>query len=57
VLREGHLGSKVDDCGGVTAYFPGPGEPVSPYYKRLRFSADHGWDEFLRGYAAAVRGD
>jgi hypothetical protein len=57
VLREGHLGSKVQECGGVTVFLPVPGEPISQYYKHLRFAADHGWDEFLHGYAAAVRGE
>jgi hypothetical protein len=56
VLAEGHLGDKVDGCGGVTAYFPSPLEDVSQFYKDVRFAEDHGWDEFLDAYGTAVRG-
>lgn len=61
VIDEGHLGPSVEGCGGVTVYFPYPipGAPegnVSPFYKDLRF-ARSGWDEFLRHYARALRGD
>lgn len=56
VLAEGHLGPTVDECGGVTLYFPPPLSSVSPYYADLDF-ASRGWDEFLRGYQHAIRGD
>jgi hypothetical protein len=56
VLAEGHLGDKVDGCGGVTAYFPSPLEDVSQFYKDVRFAEDHSWDEFLGAYGTAVRG-
>ena len=56
VLGEGHLGDKVEGCGGVTAYFPSPLEDVSQFYKDVRFANDHGWDEFLGAYGTAVRG-
>ncbi len=61
VLREGHLGPSVESVGGVTVYFPvpvprGSNMGVSPFYKDLRF-AKKGWDEFLRGYARALRGE
>ncbi len=55
VVDEGHLGQKVEGCGGVTVYWPAPIEglapedSMSPYYKDLRF-AKKGWDEFLRSY-------
>jgi hypothetical protein len=60
VIDEGHLGDKVEGCGGVTVYWPtpmpgaGPDLGISPYYKDLRF-ARKGWDEFLRSYMRSVR--
>jgi hypothetical protein len=61
VLQEGHLGPTVEGVGGVTAYFPvpvprGSNMGISPFYKDLRF-AQKGWDEFLRSYAKALRGE
>jgi Clostripain family len=60
VVDEGHLGPTVEGCGGVTVYFPYPAYGseggVSPYYKDLRF-AKRGWDDFLRSYMRALRGD
>jgi hypothetical protein len=61
VLKEGHLGPTVEGVGGVTAYFPvpvprGSNQGISPFYKDLRF-AKKGWDEFLRSYAKALRGE
>jgi Clostripain family len=57
VLAEGHLGDQVQDCGGVTAYFPSPFQSMSRFYRDLRFAESHGWDEFVEEYASAVRGD
>lgn len=61
VLAEGHLGPSVEGVGGVTAYFPvpvprGSNMGISPFYKDLRF-AKRGWDDFLRSYARALRGE
>lgn len=61
VVDEAHLGPTVEGCAGVTVYFPAPqpgtgGAGISPYYKDLRF-AKRGWDEFMRSYARAMRGD
>jgi hypothetical protein len=57
VVAEGHLGPSVRDCGGVTLYFPPPLTKVSRFYKDLAFAEQRGWDEFLRAYQHAVRGD
>jgi hypothetical protein len=56
VLAEGHLGGRVDPCGGVTVYFPAPGESISKYYADLAFAKAHGWDDFLQALSQAVRG-
>ena len=57
VLAEGHLGQKVDGCGGVSIYFPSPtASKVSPYYKDLIFAKENKWDDFLAAYFGAVRG-
>jgi cysteine peptidase C11 family protein len=55
VLAEGHRGESVKQCGGVTAYLPYPGWGISPYYKDLRFSKQHRWDNFIRNYHRAAR--
>ena len=54
VLAEGHLGDEVKDCGGVSVYLPSPMDPVSKYYKDLRFAKRHRWDEFLSAYRTAA---
>jgi hypothetical protein len=57
VLAEGHLGPKVEDCGGVSIYLPSPNNAqVSPYYKDLAFAKRQKWADFLAGYFRAVRG-
>ncbi len=56
VLAEGHLGSKVADCGGVSIYFPSPtASRISPYYKDLSLAKKHKWDDFLAAYFDAVK--
>jgi hypothetical protein len=55
ILAEGHLGQKVRECGGVTAYFPAPTDPISRYYKDLQFARTYHWDRFLKEYQRAVR--
>jgi hypothetical protein len=56
VLAEGHLGPKVEECGGVSLYLPSPtSSTVSQYYKDLSFAKRHRWDEFLADYCRAVR--
>jgi hypothetical protein len=54
VLAEGHLGPSVQNCGGVTAYFPAPTSPISQYYKDLAFAQQHHWDELLSEYHQAL---
>lgn len=57
VLAEGHLGPKVENCGGVSVYLPSPlNSEVSRYYKDLAFAKAHKWDELLASYFSAVRG-
>ncbi len=57
VLAEGHLGPKVDECGGVSLYLPSPvSSRVSRYYRDLAFAKRHKWDQFLADYFRAVRG-
>jgi hypothetical protein len=57
VLAEGHLGPKVQDCGGVSLYLPAPtSSKISRYYKDLTFARQHRWDEFLADYFRAVKG-
>ncbi|MGH3146394.1 MAG: clostripain-related cysteine peptidase, partial [Rubrobacter sp.] len=55
VVAEGHVGEAVEDCGGVTAYFPAPTSHMSPYYSDLEFSTKYSWDEFLQAYRPASR--
>jgi hypothetical protein len=55
VVAEGHLGEDVEDCGGVTAYFPPPTEYMSPWYRDLEFSKRYSWDDFLAAYRPASR--
>jgi len=56
VLAEGHLGPKVEGCGGVSLYLPSPtSSTVSKHYKDLSFAKRHRWDEFLADYCRAVR--
>ncbi len=56
VLAEGHLGPKVEECGGVSLYLPAPtSSSLSRYYKDLGFAKRHKWDEFLRDYFRAVK--
>ena len=55
VLAEGHLGGKVQRCGGISIYFPAASDSVSRFYRDLRFSKSHDWDDFLRSYSRAVR--
>jgi len=56
VIAEGHLGPKVEDCGGVSMYLPSPANSkISPYYKDLESAKRHRWDELLRDYFRAVQ--
>jgi hypothetical protein len=54
VIDEGHLGPSVQNCGGVSAYFPAPTAPISQYYKDLAFAQKHHWDELLTEYHQAL---
>ena len=56
IVAESHRGPTVEECGGVTLYFPPPLSDVSRYYGDLDFAA-RGWDEFLHGYQHAIRGN
>jgi hypothetical protein len=56
VLAEGHLGARVEDCGGVSIYLPSPASSqISPYYKDLEIAKAHRWDELLKDYFRAVK--
>ncbi|MGN9838909.1 clostripain-related cysteine peptidase [Nonomuraea sp. H19] len=52
VIQEGHLGQKVEGCGGLSAYFPME-RTISRYYADLQLAQHTAWDEFLREYADA----
>ncbi len=52
VIQEGHQGWKVEECGGLSAYFPME-RTISRYYADLQIAQHTGWDEFLREYANA----
>lgn len=54
VIAEGHHGSKVKRCGGVTIYIP-PRilHRISPYYKEVTFAQKHKWLAMLGAYHAA----
>lgn len=54
VLDEGHLGPKVEGCGGVTVYMPARWVGISKYYADLTFAKDHRWDEFLAKFHQAA---
>ena len=53
VIAEGHNGSKVDRCGGVTIYLIPPLMEVSRYYGELDYARDHRWLEMVEAYHAA----
>ncbi|WP_344492289.1 clostripain-related cysteine peptidase [Nonomuraea monospora] len=52
VINEGHQGEKVEECGGLSAYFPME-RTISRYYADLQLAQHSEWDEFLRDYAKA----
>ena len=54
VVAEGHRGRKVEQCAGVSVYFPPPTAAISRYYEDLEFAKRHRWDELLREYHHAV---
>ncbi|HEX9900437.1 MAG TPA: hypothetical protein VGC81_14535, partial [Candidatus Methylomirabilis sp.] len=51
VIAEGHLGAKVERCGGITIYWP-PRilHAISPYYKDVEFARKHQWLGLLEAY-------
>lgn len=54
LITEGHLGPSIKDSGGISCYFPTPGEGVSKYYGQLQFAKAHKWDGFLNEYQTAA---
>ncbi|MCK2212625.1 clostripain-related cysteine peptidase [Actinomadura sp. ATCC 31491] len=52
IVQEAHQGEKVEDCGGLSVYFP-MDRTISRYYADLGFARDTEWGEFLREYANA----
>lgn len=52
VVQEGHLGAKVAECGGLSAYFP-VDRTISRFHADLQIARHSEWDDFLREYAAA----
>ena len=53
VIAEGHNGTKVERCGGVTIYLIPPLLDVSRYYGELDYARDHRWLAMLEAYHAA----
>jgi hypothetical protein len=51
VIAEGHSGSKVERCGGVTIYLP-PRilHRISPHYKDVIYAQQHRWLAMLEAY-------
>jgi hypothetical protein len=47
VVREDHQGDTVEDCGGISVYFPKPKRNVSQFYRDLAIAEDSQWDDFL----------
>ncbi|NRQ32649.1 hypothetical protein HII36_12485 [Nonomuraea sp. NN258] len=52
VIHEDRQGAKVEDCGGLSAYFPME-RTISRHYARLQIAQDTDWDEFLTAYGNA----
>ncbi|MBN2392977.1 MAG: hypothetical protein JXR84_19760 [Anaerolineae bacterium] len=54
VIAEGHYGSKVERCGGITIYLP-PRilHQISPYYKEVAYAQNHKWSKLLKKYHKA----
>ena len=52
VIAEGHNGSKVKHCGGVTLYLPSMTE-ISRYYAELDYAQEHRWLRMLEAYQGA----
>lgn len=52
VIQEAHQGQKVEDCGGLSVYFPME-RTISGYYADLQIAQHTEWEEFLREYASA----
>jgi hypothetical protein len=52
VIQEAHQGRKVEECGGLSAYFPME-RTISRYYADLQIAQHTGWDEFLGEYGNA----
>ena len=53
VRAQGHLGSKVKKCGGLSVYLPPRAvHGVSKHYAKVAFAKDHQWDEMLAAYHA-----
>ena len=54
ILAEGHLGPEVANCGGVSIYFPTPGDGISKYYGDTAFGRAQKWGGFLEAYVSAA---
>ncbi len=51
VIAEGHSGTKVAQCSGITIYLPPKVlAPVSRYYGELAFAKEHEWANMLAAY-------
>jgi hypothetical protein len=53
VVAAGAKGSTVANSNGVSIYFPQ--DEISPLYAKLDFARNNKWNEFLKGYLAALR--
>lgn len=52
IVATGYMGSAVANSHGVSLYFPK--RRLSPLYKKLDFTKQSAWDEFLAAYLAAL---
>lgn len=52
IVATGYKGSAVDNSRGLSIYFPK--RKLSPLYKKLDFTKQSAWDEFLKAYLAGL---
>lgn len=50
VIAEGHSGTAVEHCGGVSIYLQPPPNMISRFYDELNYARAHRWLALLRAY-------